>query len=328
MAVCTSIEVIEKNPTAGDLLRVTIDNTTTALWFFDYNESLQYLNKDVIVEYRQDVYKGELQQFIKTFVIPTTVNTLEKKDNIKLYIDQTDNNANMSFSDVAPGEKYIGAILFCVHSEYKSSPNAIWQELIIRDKSMHTAKLRVFDYENSLADFSGQYVMADISRNQYGFQSDMVTPVSGEMQRNPEIDIAEQYIKNYFAANTVALDFITKNNLFGNLEEVVDYEKGYALMRLAMELAMVDGMDNITKDINLNAIGEALLCTYGHYCRKSILSKEINSITLAMPFMFEDRKLVLQLLDKNLEDKPKEAYVMANIQKTVETILEVRKGTI
>lgn len=328
MAICTNIETVKYGEgTSSDLLRVTIDNTTSALWFYNYADAVQFLNQDVIVEFRKDIYNGELQDFIKTFVVPTAVTTLSKDTNIKLYVDQVDNNSNISFSDIADGETAQGCIVFCTSCEFKSSPNAVWQELVIRDKSMHTAKLRVFDYSNKAAEFAGRYIMTELSRSKYGFRSEMITPANGAVAVNPEIAIAESFIRNYFCDDKCAMDYISKTQIIDRLKDVVDYEKGYALMRMAMELSMVDSMSNITKDVDLKSIGQAILCSYGHYTRTSVLSDSVNNVTLALSFVFENKALVVSLLDEALTDQSNEYHVMKSIKSAVATILEVRKGT-
>lgn len=326
MSVCTNIELVETLPTSGDLLRVTIDNSVEAYWFYSFAESTKYLNQEVIVEYRQDIYKGALHQFIATFIIPTVVNTLEKKDNIKLYIDSVDNQSNLSFSEIAIGETKKGCIVYCVRSEFKSSSAAIWQELLIRDKSMHVAKLRLFDYDNKAAEFSGRYVMTELTRSKFGFQSEIIYPVEGECQANPEIDIAIQYIKNYFSNDVDAMSYISKYNLIESLREIIDYEPGYSLVRLAMELSMVDSMFNITKDVDLVSIGHALLAGYGYHVRNSELSPIVNNVILASSVKWKSRVTVMKLLDNYVEDKIPERYILDSIKDTVNTMLIVRKG--
>lgn len=327
MKKCVAIEIVEKSGNGYTLLLVRFDDGSEAYWYYDYADSLQYINQDVIVEFRKDVYNGELREFIKTFTVPTVVRTLDKQDNIKLYIESVDNNSNLSFNEIQPGETRSGAIVYCISCEFKSSPNAVWQEFIIRDKSMHVAKLRLFDYNNESANFAGTYIVTDLSRNKYGFQTDMVAPVTGTMMENPEITVAEQFVRNYFAEDTVALSYIAETHLFELMRDHVDYEKGYAIVRMASELAMVDSLKNITKDVDIVSIGQAILCSYGHYTRSSHLSNSVNNITLMLRFQFPDRVLVGQLLDTALEDKPKEYPIYSNIQNTVAALLEIRKGT-
>lgn len=327
MSKCTGITLLE-TITAGDVLNVTIDDTTEALWIYNYAEAMKYVGQEVIVDYRRDIYKGVERQFIATIVIPTVVQTLDKKDNIKLYCDQTDNFSNVSFSEIGNLETKPGCIVYCVKSEFKTSNKAIWQELLIRDRSMHTATLRVFDWENAKVDFSGCYVMTSLTRSQYGFQSDFVTKANGTVPPNPEIEIARNFIMNYFLDDAEAQAYLSKYNLLSFMEEAIDYEKGYGLMRLAMELSIVDNMSNMSKDVDNRAIGEALLAKRGWMARNSILSHTVNNVSLASSINWKNKELVLRLLDIESEDSPSEYAVMKNVENTVDSLLQIRKGTV
>ena len=100
MSICTGITLVETLASGDELLKVVIDNTTEAFWFYRYADAVKYLNEEVIVEYRKDVYKGQLCQFIATFVRPTVIQTLSATDNIKLYCDQEDNTHHLSSGKV------------------------------------------------------------------------------------------------------------------------------------------------------------------------------------------------------------------------------------
>lgn len=329
MSVCTGIKSLgAENGT--ELLEVTIDNAVTALWFYDYSAALQYLNKDVIVDYRQDIYKGNMCQFIKTFVIPTEVSTLSSHENIKLYCDQEDNFSNLSFNEIADGETRPDCIVFCISQSFKSSGNAVWQELIIRDRTMHVAKLRIFNYANNNLDFTGSYVKTELIRNQYGFRTEFIIPAGiDEVHINPEIPIAKQFIQNYFAGDSIANDLITNTRVLDFLNEDLDYEIGYGLVRLAMELSMIDNLNNITKDVDVEAIGRAALCSRLYVTKpKSILSKSIINVTTAMHFQWQDLSTVVRVLDAGQEEKSQECLLYNDIRKTVDTILQMKKGTL
>lgn len=326
MSICTSIEKVEQHVSGGDLLKVTIDDLVTAYWFYDYGKALEFVGQEVIVDYRQDIYNGNMTSFIKTFVRPDVVTTLDKKENFKLYCEQEDNNSNLSFSEIENGESRKGCIVFCISCEFKSSANAVWQELLIRDKTMHVAKLRCFDYDNKNADFKGRYVMADLARNKFGFNADIITPVAGECPENPEIVLASQFILNYFASDAIAMEFITKTFFIDFMKEQVDYELGYGLMRLAMELSMCDTLNNIAKDLDVVSIGQILLMNYAYTTRSSVLSPSINNIFIAQQYNWPNKKLVLTALDMGQEVKSSEACAVDSIKKMVDDILRVRKG--
>lgn len=325
MSVCTSIEKVN-DTSIGELLSVIIDNTEQAYWFYEYAEALKFLNQNVIVEFRNDMYNGNICRFIKTFTIPTIVNTLDKHDNMKLFVDQVDSQANLSFNEIGLGETRQGCIVFCSSQEYKSSANAVWMELLIRDKLMHVSKLRVFGYDNPDADFAGKYVMTALSRNKYGFQSELVAPVQGTIPINPELTIAEEFISNFFLDDEIANSYILKYNLIQRLKEKVDYEMGYGLVRLAMELSLCEALCNITKDVDLKAVGQAILCSRGYLTHESVLSPTVNNVMIAQQFTWPNRRVVVQCLDTALEEKPDEAFILNSIKNTVDKILEVRKG--
>ncbi len=328
MTVCTSVVKIDTLPNIGDLLEVTLSDGVKALWFFSYAEALKYINQEVIVEFRDDIYRGEMRTFIHTFTTSTIIQTLDKSENIKLYCDQIDNYANLSFNEIADGETRMACVVFCTHQEFKSSANATWMELVIRDRTMHTAKCRIFDYESTEAEFAGKYITCSLSRSKYGFTTTFAKTMDGECPPNPEIEIAKNYILNFFKADPIAYQFIQKLNLIGTMEEAVDYEKGYGLMRLAMELSYVDAMENITKDVDLVSIAQSLLASYAYLTRTSVLSPTLNNVFLATQFQWQNKVLVMRILDDCAEEHPAEYHVFKSIKEMVSTILEVRKGTV
>lgn len=326
MSVCTSIEKVDTRDNT-DLLRVTIDNAVTAYWFWDYSDSLQFLNQEVIVEYRKDVLDGALTQFVKTFTIPTVVNAIDREDNVKLYIDQEDNNSNFSFNDIKLNETKPGCVFYCTGQEYKSSSSAVWMELLIRDRLMRVAKLRIFDYDNPEADFAGHYVTAELTKSKFGFQTYQAVIAFSKDVPNPEIEIAENFIKNFFSTDVKAMEYINKLQLVENMKSHVDYEPGYGLVRLAMELAMCDSLKNITNVMSVQSVAHVLLTSYGYIAKpKSILSKVVNNVYLAQQVMFDDRRIVVTCLDECLEEHPAEYDIVKNIQRSVDAILRIRKG--
>lgn len=328
MSICTSVVKKETIKDIGDLLLVTFDDRSEAFWWFNYADALQYVNQQVLVETHKDIFRGEMHDFIITFTATSVVQTLDKSSNIKLYCDQVDNFSNLSFNEIADGEDRMGCIVFCTYQEFKSSNNATWMELIIRDRLMHTAKLRIFDYESMEADFAGKYIVTQLSRNKYGFQTKLAKVVNGECPPNPEIAIAKDYIKNFFSDDPIATQFISKLNLIESLSEFVDYEMGYALMRMAMELAVVDSMENISKDVDLVAISHAILASYAYITRTSVLSPELNNVFLATQFQWPNKTMVMRILDDLSDDHPAEYKVFKSIKSMINTILEVRKGVV
>lgn len=327
MAICTGIRIVERTATSGDLLEVTIDNEIKALWFYPEQDAQKYLNQEVIVDFRRDIYNGNMQQFVKTFAIPTVIHTLERDDNIKLLVDSVDNKSNVVFSELSEGDTLQGAVVFCTEQSFDSSDRAIWMKLTIRDSAMKTATLRIFDYENKSADLAGHYIVTTLNRSKYGFQTHEAKPLNGDGYVNPEIEIAKNYIHRYFSNDVVANDYMVKLNLLEVLEEHVDYEIGYGLMRLAMELDIAASLRNLSNDFNLEAVGHILLCSRGYLSRSSALSPTFNNVLLASQYLWPQRRIITECLDESLEEHPKEYDIVKKIKEMVSTILEIRKGT-
>lgn len=323
---CTGVKKIDSVANT-DMLLITIDDREESLWLFPYAEALQYLNQDVIVDYRNDIYKGEVRRFIATFCIPTVVTTLDRHNNFKLFIEQIDNHSNVSFSDIANGETMYSAKVYCIKSEYKSSAKAVWMELLIRDKSMHVGKLRIFNYDKKDLDFSGTYVLTDLSRDEFGFKATgMVMSLGIDGVPNPEVALATEFITNFFMDDKSARKYMETTDIINHLKSHIDYEAGYGLMRLAMELSMAENLYNIANEIDIKAITHALLASYGYVIRESVVSRSVNNVMIALRTTWDNHPLVIQLLDEALEEKPNEAVVMQNIKNTVSDILSIRKG--
>ena len=329
MAKCTSISLLEHDDNLGDVLRVVIDGTTQALWFFPYAEALKYVDQEVVVSYGQGMHKGNLEQVIATFAVPTAIATLDKHENIRLYSDAVDNASNVNFKDIAPGETRMQSIVFCISSTYKSSPAAVWHELTIRDCQMHVAKLRLFSPESTERNYTGQYIMCALERyGQGGFKTNTVAPVPGDAYVNPEVAIAETYIRNVLGAIPAAVEYINKVSFIDNLKNVVDIEPGYVLVRLAMTLSMLENLTNITGQLDVQSMMLAAMCRYGHHCRPSSLSASSNSLLLALNFQFPDKVKVCQILDPEpVEDVPLEREILESIEATVDNIIFAQKGT-
>ena len=326
MSKCTSIEKIDNIAGVGDLLRVTVDGTTQALWFYDYAAALQFVNQDVIVDYRKDVYNGQIQQFINTFVVPTRVSTLDKKENISLRTDTVDNFSDISFNEIVLGDTRSACKVFCLSQELKSSSKAVWFEFTIRDRLMHVATLRLFNYDDVNAKFAGHYILTDLTKSAYGFQSNLIRVVEGDCPPNPEIALAEQFVLNIFSQDPVALDYITKIGLFDAFKQLVDFEPGYGIVRLATELGLSESLDNLVDAVDTVALRQAILCSFGYVTRPtSILSKNVNNVLLSQNFQWPNRPLVVQCVDCG-EDGPVEKSIISMIKKMADTLLKKHKG--
>lgn len=326
MTKCTSVVMLEHLDEETDVLKVTIDNETEAIMFFSYGEALKYVNQDVIVTYRRDMYRGQVTQFINTITIPVLINTLDRDSNIKLYVEQEDNFSNVSFADILEGETKLNAVVYCVSHSYESSAKSAWALLRVRDRSMRVADLRLFDYEYGKQDFSGQYIRADIRRSKYGLQSQIITPLAGESPVNPEITIARSFILETFSDCEDILTFLTKTRMLDLMADYIDIEKGYGLVRLAMELAMARELTNVSNAVNPILIRKALLLSKAFILTPaSDYSTTFRNMVTVTNHQFEDKKDIMLLLDCEPSAILPEAEVLKNISALVDTLIKSKK---
>jgi len=329
MTECTEVTKI-KEVNGTDLLRVKFQNdtgdTTIAYWFYSLAEAMKYVNKEVLVDFRQEPIDGNIEYVINTFTIPTQVNTLTKDTNIKLYSNAEDNFATVSFNDLSEDEELPNACLYCISQEIRSSEKATWIEYTVRDKLFRVAKLRLFDYDSAKFDYAGGYVMVSpLMKSRYGFSCNVITKATGEVPVNPEITIAQTYIKNYFANNIHALSCIDKFKLFEHLNDHMDYERGYGVVRLATELAIAEQLTNITDNINSDIVKEAILASYLYVTQpNSVLSPLVRNCMLAARHEWTDKKLLVQIIDVS-DEPPVERYIYKNIKDMANTVIKVNK---
>lgn len=323
--ICKSVAKVEEL-NGMDVLLVKFDDDTTAYWFYREALALEYVNQPVVVSFRNDMYKGSVVSVINTLVMPTKVNVIEKHEGIRLFCDQEDNLSNLSFNEIANGETKVGCIFYCVACTTKTSAKSVWVEMKIRDKSLRVATLRVFDPEGVAKDLTGSYCMSALTKNEYGFQTKQVLEATGTCPRNVEIDIAKEYIQSYFVANAPAIAFMETHDFINQMENVVDYERGYGLVRMAMELSMCEQLYNITNSLDIQVMEYAVLVSRSHYCTNMQFSAEVNNVILTIRCKWPNAVKLIAMIDPGaVENRPDEYAVLRNIQETVNTILEKKK---
>lgn len=324
MSKCTSVTLVERLNATDDLMEVMIDDIVKSYMIGSYGDTLKFVDQDVIVTYRRDIYKGNIEQFIDTFTIPTRVNILTRDENIKLYVDQEDNLSNVCFVDIREGEVKSNAEVYCVSHEYESSPNATWAVLVIRDKLMRLSKLRLFDYEYNTHNFAGRYIRTDLRRTKYGFVTQIVTPLERAATLNPEVTVAQAFIMKTFEDDEEVLHIISKYNMLERMKDYVDKEAGYVLVRIAIELSIAAEMSNITNVINTRVLQEAILLSYLYTINlDSDYSNNFRNMALTSQESFPNKAIVMRILDG--KDIP-ETALLKSIKSMAETILFLKKG--
>lgn len=326
MLKCVSVTLLKKLE-GMDVLQVNLSDGTSPLWFYDYAKALEFVDKEVIVNTRSDMYEGNIVTVINTFVMPSVVNTVEKHENIRLFCEQDDNLSNLSFNEIGDGETKNNCLFYCVAQDRKTSDKSTWSEYIIRDKSLRTMKLRIFNDENPNAELAGKYCMAALTKTKFGLQTSTIVPTSGECPRNKEIDIAKEFVQTYFMQDEHAKAFMDGTGYIGKLENVIDYEQGYKLVRLAMELSMCEQLYNVTNNVDIKLIEHALLTSHAYCCTEMSFSPEVRNIILTMRCKWPNVPKLVAMHDPGAVDsRPEEYDIFLSIKSVVDRILENKKS--
>ncbi len=331
MTICTGITKV-KDVGSGELLLVDLESDglpQQAYWFFNYADALPYLNKEVIVDFRTEIIDGQPRQVINTFVLPTEVKTLDAYTNIKLYTKVTDNYADVSFRDLQVNEQIPNACLFCIKQERKASEKATWWNYTVRDKNMNVTTLRLFSPEYSMGDCSGHYiVVSPLIKTPYGLQTESVVQANGEALENPEVTIAETFIKEYCKSSPTLTNILLNKNLLQAMKSEVYYESGYLLVKLAMELSLASQLTNLTDAVDKRVVEEILVSSYLHLLQtNSVLSPEARCIILSLKMNYTNKEIVVRSLDQAATNQPAEAAIAQNIQNLASSLIKAKKDT-
>lgn len=117
----THIELLESLGNEQQLMRLTFDGgKDSAYIIWSHANLMQYLNDEVIATFRQDMYNGAVVKFVNTLASVGVVHTLERSDNVKLYVDVTDNHSNIRFKEIEDGGTAVNAIVYVVDIRFDS----------------------------------------------------------------------------------------------------------------------------------------------------------------------------------------------------------------
>lgn len=326
--ICTALSKVDTLSDGTDVVRVCIDNEVEALMFYDYAESLKFLNEEVVVSYRQDIYEGKIQTFINTLTIPVKISTLDKDKGVRLFTEQNDNNSNVCFADMLEGDHMNSAIMYCVSCAYESSPKATWVSMKVRDKAGRIRTLRLFDYDRNDVNYSGEYIKCDIKNTKYGLVTDYIKPMNFDFAPNPEIDICRHYIERYFAADTSFTSVVQSKRLLDFMNSYIAEERGYLIVRTAIELDILSGLKNVFNEVDFTAVSYAIVLSKGYAVKEgaSGYSDRFKNymVTLESNIPNSIKKKVLLILDNEAEETS-ERRVFTQVVNLADTVVSIKK---
>lgn len=326
----TKIELLESYATEQQLMRLTFDEgKDSAYIIWSHANLVQYLNDEVIATFRQDMYNGTISKFVNTIAKVGVVHTLERSNNVKLYVDVTDNHSNIRFKEIEDGGTAVNAIVYVTDIRFDSSARAEWADLTVMDQARKIAQLRIFSPDSKIQDFKGRYVMCDIRKNRYGLSTDSVVTVDNAFPFSPEVEISERFLMDAFAEDADILTLLAETKFADFAKKVVDLEPGYILVRLAIELDVASELANLVKEVDVDLIKRCLLIEkFNVLQHTSPYRNDIVTFVTASRYKFDHKNEVLLTLYSDEEKFSMERVVLKQVREMADTIINVNKGLI
>lgn len=326
----TKIELLESYDTEQQLMRLTFDEgKDSAYIIWSHANLVQYLNDEVIATFRQDMYNGTIAKFVNTIAKVGVVHTLERSNNVKLYVDVTDNPSNIRFKEIEDGGTAVNAIVYVTDIRFDSSARAEWADLTVMDQARKIAQLRIFSPDSKIQDFRGRYVMCDIRKNRYGLSTDSVVTVDNAFPFSPEVEISERFLMDAFAEDADILTLLAETKFADFAKKVVDLEPGYILVRLAIELDVASELANLVKEVDVDLIKRCLLIEkFNVFQQTSPYRNDIVTFVTASRYKFDHKNEVLLTLYSDEEKFSMERVVLKQVREMADTIINVKKGLI
>ena len=326
----TKIELLESYATEQQLMRLTFDEgKDSAYIIWSHANLVQYLNDEVIATFRQDMYNGSIAKFVNTIAKVGVVHTLERSNNVKLYVDVTDNHSNIRFKEIEDGGTAVNAIVYVTDIRFDSSARAEWADLTVMDQARKIAQLRIFSPDSKIQDFKGRYVMCDIRKNRYGLSTDSVVTVDNAFPFSPEVEISERFLMDAFAEDADILTLLAETKFADFAKKVVDLEPGYILVRLAIELDVASELANLVKEVDVDLIKRCLLIEkFNVFQQTSPYRNDIVTFVTASRYKFDHKNEVLLTLYSDEENFSMERGVLKQVREMADTIINVKKGLI
>ena len=261
----TGITVQDTLNADADVLTVEFDDGTSALMFYKYADALPFLNKEVVVDFRQDLYKGQIVDVVNTFTTAAVVHTLSSE--------------------------------YCVNQTLESSDKAVWAELTVRDSQFKVRKLRLFDPDRSLT-FKGKYIICDIRKNQYGLSTTDIRTDDTVAYETPDVAICRDYCIKYFAGRDSINAMLDKIQFWEYAYTHVNIITGGDLVQLAYELRLLSAYKDMLPGLTYDALDLALLLMHtGVKYEEDQMSPELRAVFTASNHPVDMRRQAMYILD-------------------------------
>ena len=325
----TSITFLQKVNEDASVYMIEFDDNTSAHLMGDPSTTEDYLNKTVEVSFRKDIYNGDFVDFVDAIALQKVVNVIEREDGFKLYCENEDSYSTHAFADMEQNETYLNCILYCQKTSYDSSIRADWLDLTCSDRFRKIAHIKMFSPVDKSLSFAGNYIKCDLRRNKYGFTTTEIESMEHTYAGNPEVDIAEKFIRQQFAGDEKFNKFLAESNVLSFMREYIGYEKGSLLIDTAVCISIANEITNIVPNLDVISIRQAfvankLWCIVNNPSYSRAFLTTFNCVKYKQ--YFADK--VFGIIDYTGKTCPDEYAVFTKVKELALAILTTRKGDI
>lgn len=305
-----------------------------AVMFGNYKESLFFIGKTVIVEFREEYIEGQIMSTVNNLTVMNQVTVLDRKENLKLYTDfDFSTGSNIVFQNLNEGDLIEKAIMYCKEVKFESSAKATWAKLTVIDKNRRVGYLRVFDYDERSEELAGGYIKCSMRVTKYGFVATDIYVAEGiGISANPQVAIAKEYILSVVQEDEHLQNFVNQYDLINRIENYAfeeGEEVGMLLVRLAIELSFINETENLSNQLDLELLRRLAVAKKAYVVNTpatSTYSKELQALIVVTTnqHMSRDRKILCCMDDEeNSPFKLIEREYYKHVESLAKTIIAI-----
>lgn len=305
--------------------------------FYERDIIQSYVDKDVFYNVRPDVVHGQTVMVICEIALVTEVMTVDANKSSKLVpVDSRRPICNFRINDIKFGEFKPGCIAILTKYSMGRSAKAKWYDCELLDSQSHLFELRLFSPEadptkpqDTMDVLLNGYVQFDIESTKYGYQTGELRGIAQKVEASPEVAIAKTVVERTVQADGALLEFVIDTKLFDYLDSFVDSEPGYAYVRMASEIYLIEALANITNDVDERAMKRAVVCSYAYVIPHNDpwARNIVNVIKILKHAELRADNVLKSLLDPGFEDKCTSSKLLyMEIKNMVSQIIDIRRG--
>lgn len=345
--IITEVAAVQYIKEGLSRLQVTMDDFSTYTVFGNQNDYLQYIDKEVEFEVREDLVNGIIEEVICTIAVRSIVQTVDTNGD---FVDEFDINTSLipekskavdvitfDCNTLKAGDVAKSQIVLVSGAKKGKSKVSRWTDFTCLDVNSKAFNLRLFTNADEDAvdqlrkETVGRYAMVDIKHEaKYGLQVFGAMQVYEEEVQIPSEALLAAFNLSMLAKRDEKLDsYVKKFDMIDKLKKTIYFEPGYHLVEMAAEVMLIKTLCRIFEGYNRELLYRAVFASRGYLlgANTDLSNPLVNYHRIIISDLKEDTKLI-RLIDfmGGVEegDLDKSAYL--SIRKQVTSIMKGRRG--